>query len=401
MSIESSATQFDPARIAVVGLGTMGSQHLRDLSTIEGARIAAVCDIDKAKAKAASEKYGAPAFFDTKELLDSGLADGIVIATPHYDHTTIAIEAFQRGTSVLTEKPLAVTIRDGRAMIAAYEKAKLEHPDLVFEAMHQQRTMGTWIEVKRMIDSGKLGRIVRTTWIITDWFRTQAYYDSGGWRATWSGEGGGVLMNQCPHNLDLFQWFVGMPERITAFVSIGKYHTIEVEDEVTAYFEYANGMVGHFITTTGESPGTNRLEIVGEHGRLVCERGRLFYDKNEGSMLEHLAGAKAPWELLPHAESEIPVTGPMSGNHRIVLADFADAIACKRAPLIDAREGINMVTLDNAIMVSGLEKRSVSLPMPDGIFEEKLATLAATSRFVKVEKKFETNMEDFERSFKG
>jgi predicted dehydrogenase len=265
--------------------------------------------------------------------------------------------------------------------------------------MFQQRTQGNWMKVKEMISSGALGRIVRTSWIITDWFRTQAYYDSGGWRATWSGEGGGVLMNQCPHNLDLYQWFVGMPSRVTAFAGIGKYHDIEVEDEVTAYFEYENGMVGHFITSTGEAPGTNRLEIVGENGRLVCEKGRLLYAKNAKSMLAHLREATGPWEPLPFEEAEVPFDGPMSGNHRLVLEDFGAAIREGRAPRIDAREGINMVTLNNAIMYSALEKRTVSLPLPDGAYEEKLAALAATSRFVKVERKFDGDA-GFESSYK-
>ncbi len=390
----------EKARLAVIGLGNMGSQHMRELSAMEGVALAAVCDIDRTKAEAAAAKYGLPAFFDAAELLDSGLVDGVVIATPHYDHTTIAIEAFKRGVSVLSEKPIAVHVEDARAMIAAYEAAKPAHPELVFTAMFQQRTQGNWMKVKQMIDSGELGRIVRTSWIITDWFRTQAYYDSGGWRATWSGEGGGVLMNQCPHNLDLFQWFVGMPSRVTAFAGIGKYHDIEVEDEVTAYFEYGNGMVGHFITSTGESPGTNRLEIVGENGRLVCEKGRLFFSKNAKSMLAHLREAKAPWEPLASEETEIPVTGPMSGNHRIVLEDFGAAIRESRAPRIDAREGISMVTLDNAIVFSALEKRSVELPLPRGAFEERLSELAASSRFVKVERKFEVGEDDFSRSYK-
>lgn len=384
--------------LALIGVGNMGNQHLRELSSMEGVSLTAVCDADPRRAEAAAEKYGVPSFTDATALLDSGLADGVVVATPHFAHAPIAIEAFSRGVSVLSEKPIAVRVRDARAMIAAYEGAKKAHPELVFAAMFQQRTQGNWMKVKEMLLSGELGRIVRASWIVTDWFRTQAYYDSGGWRATWSGEGGGVLMNQCPHNLDLFQWFVGMPSRVTAFAGIGKYHAIEVEDEVTAYFEYGNGMVGHFITSTGEAPGTNRLEIVGENGRLVCEKGRLLYSKNAKSMLAHLREATGPWEPLPFEETEIPVDGLMSGNHRVVLEDFGAAIRECRAPRIDGREGINMVMLDNAIMLSALEGRTVSLPPPEGAFEEKLAALAAESRFVKAERKFE-GTDGFERSF--
>ncbi len=378
----------------------MGGQHLRELAAMEGVELAAVCDVDGAKADAAAEKYSVPAYHDARTLLAAVPLDGVVIATPHYDHATVASEAFGRGVSVLSEKPVAVTVRDARGMTAAYEAAKKLHPELVFSAMFQQRTQGNWMKVKEMIEAGELGRIVRASWIITDWFRTQAYYDSGGWRATWSGEGGGVLMNQCPHNLDLFQWFVGMPSRVTAFASLGKYHNIEVEDEVTAYFEYENGMVGHFITSTAEAPGTNRLELVGEHGKLVCEKGRLFFSKNAKSMLAHLREATAPWEPLPCEELEIPVTGPMTGNHRIVLEDFAAAIREGRPPRIDAREGVNMAALDNAIMYSALEKRTVALPLSEGAFEEKLRELQAGSRFVKVQRKFDVSADDFERSYK-
>jgi predicted dehydrogenase len=387
------------ARIAVVGLGNMGGSHARDLSSMDGARLVAVCDIDRAKADAAAEKFGVPAFYDAARVLDSGLAEGIVIATPHYDHPTIAIEAFRRGIHVLSEKPIAVHVEDAKAMIGAYEEARRAKPGLVFAAMFQQRTQGNWMKAKELLEEGALGRIVRATWIITDWFRTQAYYDSGGWRATWRGEGGGVLMNQCPHNLDLFQWFVGMPRRVSAFASLGKYHDIEVEDEVTAYFEFDGGAVGHFITTTGESPGTNRLEIVGEMGKLVCEKGRLFFSKNAKSMLSHLREAKGAWEGLAFEEAEIAFEGPMSGNHRIVLEDFCASLRDGRPPRIDGREGINMTALDNAIMYSALERRMVDLPLAAGAFEAKLRELAASSRFVKKETGPSSGGEGFESSY--
>ena len=187
----------------------------------------------------------------------------ILIATPHYDHTPITIAALQKGIHVLVEKPIAVQVKDSNKMIAAYEAAKKQYPNLIFSAVFMQRTYGHWGKIKAIIDGGDLGRLMRITWIVTDWFRTQKYYDMGSWRATWEGEGGGVLLNQAMHHLDLYQWFVGVPKRVTGFVGLGKYHHIEVEDEVTAYFEYENGMVGHFITSTAETPGTNRLEITG------------------------------------------------------------------------------------------------------------------------------------------
>jgi len=390
----------DIARIALIGAGNMGNQHLKDLAAITGVKLVAVCDTDAGRLASTASACSVPGYSDAVTLMEKERPDGVVIATPHFFHPPIAMEAFSRGISVLSEKPVAVTVRDAKAVNAAYEKAKALHPGLVYTAMFQQRTQGNWMKAKEMIDSGELGKIVRTTWIITDWFRTQAYYNSGGWRATWAGEGGGVLMNQCPHNLDLFQWFVGMPSRISAFAGFGKYHDIEVEDEVTAYLEYENGMVGHFITSTAEAPGSNRLEFVGENGKLICEKGKLYFSRNAKSMLAHLKEASAPWEPLPFEEMEIPVEGPMTGNHRIVLEDFAAAIREGRSPRIDAREGINMVALDNAIMYAALEKRSVTLPLEDGLFEEKLRTLQKESRFVKSVQDFSDSAGSFELSYK-
>jgi predicted dehydrogenase len=244
-------------RIGLVGVGIMGSLHAQNLTTLENTSLAAICDIDHDRADQAAAKYGVPAYYDYEEMLKQADMDAVMIATPHYFHTPISIAALERGLNVMTEKPLAVHVKDGQKMIAAYEtackKAVIEgRNEPVFAIMFQLRTQGHWIKVKQMLDSGELGRLVRATWLITAWYRTQSYYDNGGWRATWKGEGGGVLLNQCPHNLDIYQWFFGLPKRVAGFASIGKYHNIEVEDEVTGYFEHANGMVGHFITTTAE-----------------------------------------------------------------------------------------------------------------------------------------------------
>jgi predicted dehydrogenase len=388
-------------RIAIIGAGNIGNLHLNEAASIEAARLVAVCDVDRARADAAAEKAGARAYYDHVAALEKSGAEAVIIATPHYFHPEIAAAAFARGISALSEKPIAVYVNDAKRMIDAYEKARTRFPALVFSAMFQQRTLGMWMTLKEIIASGRLGKIVRATWIVTDWFRSQAYYDSGGWRATWKGEGGGVLLNQCPHNLDLYQYFFGMPERVTAFASFGKYHDIEVEDEVTAYFEHSGGMVGHFITTTGEAPGTNRLEVVGENGKLVCEDGKILFWRNARSMLAHIREAKTAWEPLACEKTEVPVAGPASGGHRAVIEDFCGAVAGSQTPYIDGREGIRMVELDNAIRMSALEKRSIGLPMDSDAYEERLRSLAATSRYLKREGGFESDAAGFESSFGG
>jgi predicted dehydrogenase len=369
----------EKVKIAVIGVGIIGSSHVKDLSAIANTELVAVCDIDQKRADTIAAQYGVKAFYDYRELLAQVELDGVIIATPHYDHTPISIAALQKGIHVLVEKPIAVHVKDARKMIAAYQDVKARKPDIVFAAMFMQRTYGFWRKIKDLLENGELGKLVRTTWIITDWFRPQIYYDNGGWRATWKGEGGGVLLNQCPHNLDLYQWFVGMPQRVTGFAAIGKYHHIEVEDEVTAYFEYENGMVGHFITTTAESPGTNRLEIVGEHGKLVFEDGKLTFAKNRISMFKQIEIATGPFDKVENQVLDIPYTHHGQPGHKFIIANFANAILHGEPLIAPAVEGINSVMLGNAIMLSSFLKKTVDIPIAEDCYEHTLQELIRTS----------------------
>ncbi len=372
-------------RLAVIGVGNMGSAHVREIAgRVSNVQLAAVCDIDQARAERYAADYAVPAFYDYRQLLRDIALDGVVIATPHYDHTPISIAAFEQGLHVLVEKPMAVHIKDGRKMIAAYGKARQYKPDLVFAIMFQQRTYSYWRKIKEMLTRGELGRLVRATWIITDWFRTQSYYDNGGWRATWRGEGGGVLLNQCPHNLDLYQWFFGLPRRVTGLAALGKYHNIEVEDEVTAFFEHANGMVGHLITSTAESPGTNRLEIVGELGKLVFESGKMTFQRNQSSMLEFICQSLDAFDKTPCQEQVIEFPAQVDWGHATVLAAFGNAILRGEPVIVQATEGLNSLMLGNAIIHSHFLGQPVELPIDEDAYETRLLELAATSRYQKV-----------------
>jgi predicted dehydrogenase len=284
-------------------------------------------------------------------------------------------------------------------MIAAYEPAKQTQPDLVFSAIFMQRTYGHWLKIKELIDSGELGQLIRTTWFITDWFRPQIYFDSGGWRATWAGEGGGVLLNQSPHNLDLFQWLVGMPNRVTGFANLGKYHHIEVEDEVTAYFEYDNGMVGHFVTSTAEAPGTNRLEIVGENGKLIFENGKLTFYRNRVSMFKFIEEATGSFDKIENWVVDVPFTHHGQSGHKLIIENFVNAILTGEAVIAPAVEGINSVTLANAIMLSSFLRQSVDLPLDEEAYAEKLQSLIQNSRFQKTEKQVDVDDTDMDKSF--
>jgi predicted dehydrogenase len=390
-------TQNNKIKIAVIGVGVMGIQHAKDIHDLDNTTLTAICDIDHTRADIYAQQYGVPAFYDHRQMFEQIALDAVLIATPHYDHPPISMNAFERGIHVLTEKPIAVHAKAAREMITAYEEAKERYPDLVFAAMFQQRTYGFWKKIRSLIEEGELGRLMRTTWIITNWFRTQSYYDNGGWRATWKGEGGGVLLNQCPHNLDLYQWFVGMPQRVTGFASIGKYHNIEVEDEVTGYLEYENGMVGHLITTTAESPGTNRLEISGENGKLIFEDGKLTFYRNRYSTFKQIEESQSGYEPVENWVIDVPYHHHGESGHRFVIENFANAIVNREELIAPAVEGIHSLTLGNAIMLSSFLGRSVEMPFDDEAYALKLDTLIKKSRFEKTV--HEQEISDFSQSF--
>jgi len=368
-------------KLAVIGVGAMGSSHAHDIAEIPQTQLVAVCDLISDRAEIISKKYGCAYFTDYKTMLDNIELDGVIIATPHNAHTPISIECLRRGIHVLTEKPLAVHILDGEKMRETYQIALSANPDLKFGIMFQQRTFGYWKTVKEMLGTGVLGKIIRITWIITDWFRTQTYYNNGGWRATWRGEGGGVLLNQCPHNLDLFQWFVGMPAKIQGFAKLGKYHDIEVEDEVTAFFEFENGAIGHFITSTAESPGTNRLEIIAEMGKLVVEKEKISFWKNKSSSIHEIQVSPNPYNLVENEEINVTFTHHGTPGHRIMIENFANAILYQDPLIAPALEGLNQLQLSNAIMLSSFLKEPVSLPIDATQYEKELLKRVKNSKF--------------------
>ena len=251
-------------RLGIIGLGNIGSYHAEYLlaGKVDRCQLVAISDPDPAKA---SRYPLCTAFDDGERLIHSGLVDAVIIATPHYQHTTLGIAALEAGVHAMVEKPISSHKADALRLIAAHHA----NPNVRFAGMFQQRVEPRYLLIRKMIDGGELGALVRINWINTDWYRTEAYYSSGGWRATWKGEGGGLLLNQCLHNLDMLQWLFGMPSRARGYCQIGRFHDIEVEDNVTAYLEWDSGATGTFISSTGEAPGTNRLEIIGSKGKLV------------------------------------------------------------------------------------------------------------------------------------
>ena len=369
-------------RFGIIGMGNQGSYYANVLKEgkIDNGILVACCDNNETKLKYAKEKYGDLEnirFYDNYlDLLNDNVCDAILVETPHYQHPEITIDCLKRGVHVICDKPAGVYTKQVREMNEIASKS-----NALFTMMFNQRTNCIYRKMKEMISDGLLGEIQRVTWIITDWYRTQIYYDNGSWRATWAGEGGGVLINQCPHQIDLIQWILGeMPTKVSAFCSYGKWHDIEVEDDVTAYFEYKNGATGVFITTTGEAPGTNRLEISGSKGKLLSEDGNLIFYQNEIDSIENCKISEKGFDK-PKCNKIVVETDGKNPQHIGIINNFANAILGLEELFIQGEEGINGVELMNAIELSGwLDSKKITLPVDENEYLSLLNEKRKNSR---------------------
>ena len=388
---------MEKVKFGIIGIGNMGSTHVVNISSLNNCELTAVCDIDPEAFKRIDEGIRAKLklFTDPEKFLKEADIDAVVISVPHYSHPDLAILAMQQGKHIIVEKPIAVHKAEAERMIAEAKK----YPELKKSAMFNQRTIPAHKKIKQMIDSGELGKITRVNWIITDWFRSQCYYDSGDWRASWRGEGGGVLLNQCPHQLDLMQWFFGMPCKVRATAKFGKYHDIEVEDEVNAYLEYPDGKTGNFIASTGEIPGTNRLEIMAERGRLVYEGGKLEFKRNEVETSVFCKTTDKRFGVPDIWTCEIPLAPGSPTPHKLIVENVANAILHGTPLLAPMEEGINALELGNAMLLSGWKEETVTVPINSAEYAARLEKLIATSRYQKKKASVAGNAEGFGSSF--
>ncbi len=365
-------------KLGIIGIGNMGSSHSTRIVAGNVPDIELVAVADRFSERREWAKNNLPEsikiFEEGTELIDSRICDAVLIATPHYQHPELSIRTLQNAQHVLCEKPAGVYTKQ----VLEMNKVAAEH-DLVFAMMFNQRTNHVYRKMKEIVSSGELGEIRRTNWIITDWYRTQYYYDSGAWRATWGGEGGGVLLNQCPHNLDLMQWICGMPTKLQAHCHNGRWHDIEVEDDVTAYLEYENGATGVFITSTGDAPGTNRFEITMDGGKLVCDKNELKLYRLKTPISEHLVTSKNGFEK-PEGEWVDIETDGFDEQHDGVLKAFAAAILRGEPLVAHGSEGINGLALSNAMHLSSWTGKMVSLPVDPDVFYDELQKRVAGGR---------------------
>lgn len=365
-------------RIGIVGLGNMGKGHAQYLieGQVKGAVLAAVSDVRPESLELAKQTWGDQllTYASASEMFRSGEIDGVLICTPHYDHPKMTIEALEAGLHVLVEKPAGVYTKQVREMNEVAAKS-----GKVFGIMYNQRTNPLYAKLKELISSGELGEVRRTNWIITNWYRPQAYYNSGGWRATWAGEGGGVLINQDPHQLDLWQWTTGlMPKRIRAFCGFGKHRSIEVENDVTAYVEYENGATGVFVTSTYECPGTNRFEISGDRGKIVIENDRMTFWRLRQLESEFNRTNTESFAQPECWQFDIPIT-PGGAQHKEITQDWINAILHGKPLLAPGEEGIKGLTISNAMLLSTWIDDWVELPINEDLFYEKLQERIALS----------------------
>jgi len=386
-----NTVQHEKVRIGLVGAGNIGNvylKHFKGGEVLQG-ELVALCD-HRPEALARHPEYAH--YADAETMFAEADLDAVIISVPHYDHVTLGAKALEAKLHTLVDKPIAVHKADAERLLAAHTD-----DSLILATMFNQRTAPKYTWLRERIADGTLGRIHRINWIITDWFRTQIYYRNGEWRATWKGEGGGVLLNQCPHQLDLWQWLFGMPKTVTAFGSIGRYHDIEVEDDVTAYMEYEDGTTGVFITSTGEAPGTLRLEVVAENGRVVIEHGTLEFIRNLIPTTEYSNTTTEPFER-PETERITEDFPSVGSQHEGVVNNFVAAIQGHEELIAPAEEGIHSVELGNAMLFSMLQGQSVTLPLDGAAYERKLQELIKNSLFEKQTVQLDLSAEDMNDS---
>lgn len=369
---------MEQVRLGIIGIGGMGSGHAMSIvqGKVPNLVLSAVADVRQSRLDWARNNLPSEVstFSDGKELINSGTCDAVLIATPHYLHPVLGIYALEHGVHVISEKPAGVYTKQVRELNEVAAKS-----DKVFAIMFNQRTNCVYRKLHDMIESGEFGQLKRVNWIITDWYRTQSYYDAADWKATWDGEGGGVLLNQCPHQLDLLQWLCGLPVRVRAFCHEAKWHNIEVEDDVTAYMEFANGATGVFVTSTADAPGTNRLELTFELGKVLCEHGKLtFYRLSENERtfcMTEKEGFKTPDVTVINIE-----TDGQNEQHIGVLKAFTNRILHGTPLVASGEEGIRALTLSNAMHLSSWLNQTIELPLDEDLFLQELNKRRATSQ---------------------
>ncbi|NLS78222.1 MAG: Gfo/Idh/MocA family oxidoreductase [Chloroflexi bacterium] len=368
---------MDIVRFGIIGVGGMGSGHARNMPKIEEVRLTAVADIDPTALKTATDAFDVPGFPNATELINSGLVDAVIVATPHYFHPPIAIEAMKAGLHVISEKPMGVQVSEAQKMIDTANKT-----GQTLAVMFNQRSTPHIQAARKLVEQGRLGELYRTL-LVEGWYRSQAYYDSATWRATWKGEGGGVIMNQAPHWLDLFTWLGGLPSRVLGR-TMTRQHRIEVEDEVSALLEYKNGATGYLHESVNEAPTSSRIELCGEYGKLVVEKDRIRFWEVPQGVRAYSDSSDQMWGSPEAREVEVEVEQRESG-HAAIVRNVARHIMYGEPLLTPGHDCINGLQLADAIMLSADRgNRWVDVPVSTRAFNAFIARKQAESQEKKI-----------------
>ncbi len=367
MHLMKNEVKMKPVRIGLIGIGIMGAGHLKYLLELSDLfEVTALCDIDPARFSLPGAK-GIPCFENFHKLLDSGLCEAVGIATPHPCHGEISIAAFAAGMHVFCEKPLTVSVSEcDRVLAAAKKSGKVFATDFAMRTFPVNRVMRDWIK------KGKLGKLLRVDCVCTRWLRSQKYFDMQSWRGTWNGEGGGLLMNQAPHNLDLFYFLFGEMSSCRAKLA-ARFHRMEAEDEAEICFRTRAGVPVRFYANTGEAPGRDTIEIVGDQGTLVRDTDGLHFRKLEKNISTLLAGEKA-FPEAKYKNVEINVLNSPSGVIE-VWRNFAAAVRGGTKPVAPGEEGIHAVEFANAATLSHFSDAEIAFPIVRRQFDRLLQKL--------------------------
>ncbi|HRR95202.1 MAG TPA: Gfo/Idh/MocA family oxidoreductase [Candidatus Ratteibacteria bacterium] len=370
---------MNKVRIGVIGVGGMGSAHCLIIKEIEEGELTCVSDVEEEVAKKKGEEFGVKSFTDYRELIKSGLCDAVIVATPHWFHPEISVFAFENGLHVLSEKPIAVTVSAADRMIESAEKN-----NKIFAVMYQRRAEWLIRKAKEIVTNGKIGEIIKAV-CIDPWYRSQAYYNSATWRATWIGEGGGVLINQAPHTIDIFTYLAGLPSKVEAKTRT-KLHDIEVEDEVSAFLEYRNGAWGYYYTSTCEPVGPFYLEVSGDKGKIVIRGDQITFYNYETPIKEFTEKAPDMWASMKTEEEKIIASSNFETGHKVIIKNFVRNILYNEKLIAPGKEGLNTIEFMNACILSGKKNKVVNIPVDRKEYDDLIETLKKTSRGKKVVK---------------
>ena len=376
-------------KLGIAGIGVIGESYLKLFKEgrIKEGEVAAVASRNTQRVEKILEKLNLQevrVYGSLKEMLEKESLSGVIITTPHKLHVSMMKEALQMGVSVLTDKPLSSTRKEAEEM-AVFAK---DYPDLVKGVLFNKRANPIHKEIKKIIESGELGILRRALYEVTDYYRSHRYYEESGWRGTYEEEGGGVLMNQAVHQMDLLTWFTDLPKEVMAFLKEGSHRPMTTENDAYLHLFYEGGGVGHFITSTHESPGVHRLELSFDQGQILMENEKTLkitklqepeedFSRKTETLFAHVPGTLEVKEFEPLEDKE---------EHVRTIENFIRAIEGKEKIQSSLEEAVKSITLVNAAYLSHFTGKKGAMDFSLEEYDRELHRKIQEERALKEEK---------------